>query len=141
MVKDKLKPKRHRTLTLWQILVIANLPIALSGCHGYLNNVIEGLTLDISAPTGRGTGLASKSSLLGTISNQNHACFSVISESGETISLIWPLGYTAQNDPLRVISNEGNLVFSIGDNVSGISGNWLPKVGCRGEGSSFIVVK
>lgn len=56
----------------------------------------------------------------GTLGGKTHAgmgCFWLASSSGSRTALVWPYGFTAQTDPLRLLGGDGQLVAAPGDRV------------------------
>lgn len=48
---------------------------------------------------------------------QGLACFWIAEGSDRTV-LLWPSGYKAEDDPLRILSHSGRVIGRVGDQIS-----------------------
>jgi hypothetical protein len=105
-----------------------------AGCSGN-----RAVALDTAAPAGRAAGLAAQGDLMGEVAD-GKACFWVVSESGETVSLVWPVGAVAKTDPLRVEDAGGWVIATVGDAVNPLWGGvFEQQSGCRDGGGRFVL--
>ena len=99
----------------WLLLATATvLPALLTFMSGCSSG--GPLALDVSAPSAgtRGATLDLVGALQGSVTNDK-ACFWVTASDGSTISLVWPAGSAAREDPLRVEDSTGRVLATVGD--------------------------
>jgi hypothetical protein len=81
---------------------------------------------------------------LGGKTDRGVGCFWLASSGGSRTALVWPFGFTAQTDPLRLLGGDGQVVAQSGDRVE-LGGGSFPDSVPRPEddpcsiGTTFIV--
>lgn len=106
--------------------------MSLTGCSSS-----PSLSLDTAAMSGRGALLVAAGPLEGEVLD-GHACFWVPVDGG-AVSLVWPEGSIAKNDPLRVEDPDGHVLIRIGDDPSGLSGHPSDEAGCHQRSQQFLL--
>lgn len=80
---------------------------------------------------------------LGGKIERDQACFWLVSDQGSRTALIWPYGFTAQREPLRVLASDGSVIAAPGDRIEigggAFPGPPTPKDDPCGIGKDFIV--
>jgi len=96
------------------------------------------LTLDTSVASARSAALVADGQIQGEVAN-GHACFWITTPDGATVSLVWPEGSTARDNPLRVEDDRGRIIAAVGDDPSRLSGHPSDEPGCATESTRFIL--
>ncbi len=96
------------------------------------------LTLDTAAPSRRSAGLDFDEPLQGQVTG-GHACFWVQTASDGVVSLVWPEGYVARDDPLRVEDDTGQVVARVGDTPRRMVGTPSTEPGCQPGSTRFVL--
>ncbi len=82
-------------------------------------------TLYSPTPSARvNTGVTGR--LGGQVNADGTACFWLFSDGEDRNALEWPAGYSARDNPLRIIDRNGNLVGTVGEVVS-LGGGLAPE--------------
>ena len=82
--------------------------------------------LDTSpAGSARGAALTADSDLHGEVVD-GRACFWVVTDNGAEVTLVWPPGSVAREDPLRIENSAGQVVLSdtLADHVGVCGRHW-----------------
>lgn len=95
------------------------------------------LSLDTAATSGRSASLVAAGPLEGEVLD-GHACFWVPVDGG-VVSLVWPEGSIAKDDPLRVEDPDGHVLIRVGDDPSGLSGHPSDEAGCHQGSQQFLL--
>lgn len=97
------------------------------------------LGLDVSAGgSARAAGLDTSDVLQGEVVN-GKACFWITTRDGRELTLVWPPGSVAKENPLRVEDRTGNVLAAVGTRGTQISGHPEPGAGCRPGSARFVV--
>jgi hypothetical protein len=127
-----------RSLLVALLVAVASV---LAGCSGNgcneagskvttttLGSSREGGTNLVSSPVllpTRGTsGVTMQAAAHGTLQS-NGRCFWVGAPTGSHVPVIWPHGYTARTQPLRVLDDKGHVIGRVGDTVD-LAGGEIP---------------
>jgi len=117
-------------------LVLPGLGLTMTGCSPSSS---EALMLDTSpAGSARGAALTADSELHGEVVD-GRACFWVVTDNGAEVTLVWPPGSVAREDPLRIENSAGQVVATAGASARSMSGNPDQSSGCRPGSTRFIV--
>ena len=96
------------------------------------------LTLDTSVASARSAALATEGRIQGEVKN-GHACFWITTLDGALVSLVWPAGLTARDNPLRVEDSEGRVVAAVGADPAKLGGQPSEEPGCKTGSTRFIL--
>lgn len=123
-----------------QVLAMFSASALVCGCSGPAQLGLD--TAQVSAGgTGIGIGFGSAEMIYrGEVANGS-LCMWVETSTGEQVSLRWPKGYVAKQDPLRVEDSSGRTVARVGDHLTGREGGSpLAETGChQGAASTFLL--
>lgn len=116
----------------FRVLLVAG-AFTMTGCSSS-----AALTLDTSVVSARSAALVAAGPIQGEVTN-GHACFWITTPDGAMVSLVWPQGSTAHEDPLRVENDQRRVIAVVGDDTTTLSGQPSDEPGCRAGSTTFIL--
>lgn len=100
----------------------------------------DSVTVDVAATIGANSmEITAPGPLLSRLS-AGRACFWFVAVNGTEVSIVWPAGWTARSDPLRMLNGAGEVIATTGDVGLSFSGSFREgRAGCSGPGSQVFV--